>query len=47
MEQPWGGGQAHGLFTNTQHKDSVTNLNISLFKGLLNRSIYEIYIVFL
>lgn len=47
MEQPWGGGQAHGLFTNTKHKDSVTTLNISLSKGLLNRSIHEIYNVFL
>lgn len=32
---------------NTKHKDSVANLNISLSKGLLKRSIYEIYIVFL
>lgn len=29
------------------HKDSIANLNISLYKGFWNRSIYEIYIVFL
>lgn len=47
MELSPGERIAYGFFTSIQYRGSIASLNASLSKVLLNRNIFEIYIMFL